>query len=85
MAQSSVEGETETKSETPLTRNVAVRGVSIYDEQRGSGPTLLLIPGGAQNADVFAALARALSDRSTCLPVIHAAIPAAHVTTGATI
>lgn len=44
----SAEGETETMSETPHTRNVPV-------------------PGGAQDAGVFAALARALSDRFTVI------------------
>ena len=54
-------------SETPHTRNVPVPGAAIYVEQRGSGPTLPLIPGGAQDAGVFAALARALSDRFTVI------------------
>lgn len=54
-------------SETPLTRSVAVPGASIYVEQRGSGPTLLLIPGGAQDAGVFAALASELSDQFTVI------------------
>ena len=67
VAQSSAEGEAETMSETPHTRNVAVPGASIYVEQRGSGPTLLLIPGGAQDAGVFAALASELSDRFTLI------------------
>ena len=67
MAQSSAEGEVETISETTLTRNVAVPGASIYVEQRGGGATLLLIPGGAQDAGVFAALARALSDQFTVI------------------
>ena len=67
LAQSSAEGDAETMSETPLTRNVPVPGATIYVEQRGSGPTLLLIPGGAQDAGVFAALARALSDRFTVI------------------
>ena len=47
MAQSSAEALSENMSETPYTRNVAIPGASIYVEQRGSGPTLLLIPGGA--------------------------------------
>ncbi len=67
MAQSSAEGEAETMSETPQTHNVAVPGASIYVEQRGSGPTLLLIPGGAQDAGVFAALASELSDQFTVI------------------
>ena len=36
-------------------------------KERGSGPTLLLIPGGAQDAGVFAALASELSDRFTVI------------------
>ena len=67
MAKSSAEGEAETMSETPLTRSVAVPGASIYVEQRGSGPTLLLIPGGAQEAGVLAALASELSDQFTVI------------------
>ena len=67
LAQSSAEGEIETMSETPYTRNVAVPGVTIYVEQRGSGPTLLLIPGGAQDAGIFAALATELSDQFTVI------------------
>ena len=67
VAQYSAKGEVETMSETPYTRNVAVPGATIYVEQRGSGPTLLLIPGGAQDAGVFAALARALSDQFTVI------------------
>ena len=67
VAQSSIEGGTETMSETPRTHNVAVPGASIYVKQRGSGPTLLLIPGGPQDAGVFAALARALSDQFTVI------------------
>ena len=66
-AQSSAEGEAETMSETPLTRSVVVPGASIYVEQRGSGPTLLLIPGGAQDAGVFSALATELSDQFTVI------------------
>ena len=65
LAQSSAEGETETMTETPHIRNVAVPGASIYIEQCGSGPTLLLIPGGPQDAGVFAALASELCDQFT--------------------
>lgn len=67
MAQSSAEGETEAMSETPHSRNVAVPGASIYVEHRGSGPTLLLIPGGPQDAGVFAALASELSNTFTVI------------------
>lgn len=67
VAQSSIEGGTETMSETPCTHNVAVPGASIYVEQRGSGPTLLRIPGGPQDAGVFAALASELSNQFTVI------------------
>ena len=67
VAQSSAAGETEAMSETPHTRNVPVPGASIYLEQRGSGPTLLRIPGGPQDAGVFAALASELSNQFTVI------------------
>jgi pimeloyl-ACP methyl ester carboxylesterase len=38
-------------------------GASIYYEVRGQGPVLLIIPGGPQDAGVFAGLARLLADR----------------------
>jgi pimeloyl-ACP methyl ester carboxylesterase len=42
-----------------------VAGGSIYYEVRGQGPVLLIIPGGPQDAGVFAGLARLLADRYT--------------------
>lgn len=42
-----------------------VPGAEIYYEVRGSGPTLLIIPGGPQDAGVFTALAGELADRYT--------------------
>lgn len=42
-----------------------VPGARLYYEVRGSGPVLLLIPGGGRNADSFARLARCLADRYT--------------------
>ena len=42
-----------------------VPGAQIYYETLGSGPTLLVIPGGPQDAGVFAALAQELADRYT--------------------
>ncbi len=42
-----------------------VPGAEIYYETIGSGPTLLIIPGGPQDAGVFADLARQLADRYT--------------------
>jgi pimeloyl-ACP methyl ester carboxylesterase len=40
-------------------------GADIYHEVRGVGPTLLVIPGGPQDAGVFAGLAQLLADRYT--------------------
>jgi hypothetical protein len=34
-----------------------VPGATLYYETRGTGPVLLLIPGGAADADIFAGLA----------------------------
>jgi pimeloyl-ACP methyl ester carboxylesterase len=42
-----------------------VPGASLYYETRGSGPVLLVIPGGPQDAGVFADVARHLADRYT--------------------
>lgn len=42
-----------------------VPGAELYYEMRGSGPTLLVIPGGPQDAGVFADLARHLAHRYT--------------------
>lgn len=42
-----------------------VPGATIYYEVRGSGPVLLIIPGGPQDAGVFAELSRLLADRYT--------------------
>ena len=40
-------------------------GAEIYYEVRGSGPILLIIPGGPQDAGVFADVSRHLADRYT--------------------
>lgn len=56
----SVPGATMTKSAM-----LAVPGAQIYYEVAGSGPTLLIIPGGPQDAGVFAELTRQLADRYT--------------------
>jgi pimeloyl-ACP methyl ester carboxylesterase len=45
-----------------------VPGATLYYEVWGSGPLLLVIPGGPQDAGVFADLARALQDRYTVVP-----------------
>ena len=42
-----------------------VPGAKIYYETRGVGPVLLIIPGGPQDAGVFADLSRHLADRYT--------------------
>jgi pimeloyl-ACP methyl ester carboxylesterase len=43
------------------------KGATIYFEVRGSGPVVLVIPGGPQDAGVFARLAELLADRYTVL------------------
>ena len=48
---------------------VSVPGASIHYERRGEGPTLLLVPGGPQDAGVFSALAEALDDRFTVVAI----------------
>lgn len=62
-AQSSSEEGVSTMSAAPMTRSVPVPGASIHVEQRGTGLTLLLLPGGAQDAGVLASLADELSSR----------------------
>jgi pimeloyl-ACP methyl ester carboxylesterase len=47
------------------TRTLQVPGASLYYEVRGSGPVLLMIPGGPMDAAGFAPLADALADRYT--------------------
>ncbi|MDB5542051.1 MAG: alpha/beta hydrolase [Devosia sp.] len=42
-----------------------VPGASIYHEVQGTGPILLIIPGGPQDAGVFAKLSKHLADRYT--------------------
>ena len=42
-----------------------VPGAEIYYEVRGSGPILLIIPGGPQDAGVFADVSQHLADRYT--------------------
>ena len=50
---------------TPQSSTLKVPGASLYYETRGSGPVLLIIPGGPQDAGVFADVARHLADRYT--------------------
>ncbi|KAB8158390.1 alpha/beta fold hydrolase [Streptomyces sp. 3MP-14] len=52
---------------TPEPGTLEVPGATLYFERRGSGPVLLLIPGGAGDAGVFAGLAPHLADRFTVL------------------
>jgi pimeloyl-ACP methyl ester carboxylesterase len=53
----------------PLTSHtLEVPGAQIYYEIYGSGPVLLMIPGGPADAAGFAGLARALADRYTAVP-----------------
>ncbi|MFK0255211.1 alpha/beta fold hydrolase [Streptomyces sp. NPDC090445] len=50
---------------TPTAATLAVPGATLYYETRGSGPLLLLIPGGAGDAGMYGTLAAALADRYT--------------------
>ncbi|OEO32535.1 alpha/beta hydrolase [Devosia insulae DS-56] len=52
-----------TNASKPAT--LKVPGATLYYEVQGSGPTLLIIPGGPQDAGVFAELAQRLADRYT--------------------
>lgn len=47
----------------PTIGRLEVPGASLYYEVRGQGPVLLIIPGGPQDAGVFADLAGLLADR----------------------
>ena len=50
---------------TVLASTLKVPGATIHVETRGAGPVLLIIPGGPQDAGVFADLSRRLADRYT--------------------
>lgn len=52
-----------TNASKPAT--LKVPGATLYYEVLGSGPTLLIIPGGPQDAGVFAELSQWLADRYT--------------------
>jgi pimeloyl-ACP methyl ester carboxylesterase len=52
-------------SQTARSHTLKVPGARIHYETRGTGPLLLMIPGGPQDAGVFADLARGLADRYT--------------------
>jgi pimeloyl-ACP methyl ester carboxylesterase len=47
------------------TETLPVPGASMYYEVRGSGPVLLMIPGGPMDADGFIQIAERLADRYT--------------------
>jgi pimeloyl-ACP methyl ester carboxylesterase len=53
---------------TVKSQTLKVPGAQIYYEVYGSGPVLLMIPGGPADAGVFTSLARALADRYTAVP-----------------
>ncbi|MDQ1450243.1 MAG: hypothetical protein QOK38_109 [Acidobacteriaceae bacterium] len=53
---------------TVKSQTLKVPGAQIYYEVYGSGPVLLMIPGGPADAGVFTSLARALTDRYTAVP-----------------
>lgn len=48
-----------------LSSTLKVPGATLYYEVRGQGPLLLIIPGGPQDAGVFAGVADRLADRYT--------------------
>ncbi|ASU57875.1 alpha/beta fold hydrolase [Nocardiopsis dassonvillei] len=50
---------------SPGAHTLKVPGATIHYEVRGSGPVLLMIPGGPQDAGVYTALAEQLADRYT--------------------
>ncbi len=52
-----------TNASKPAT--LKVPGATLYYEVEGQGPTLLIIPGGPQDAGVFAELSQRLADRYT--------------------
>lgn len=52
---------------SPTVRSLRVPGARIHAEVRGSGPPLLMIPGGPQDAGVLADLARRLAEGYTTL------------------
>jgi acetyltransferase/esterase len=49
------------------TQAVQAPGATLYTEVRGTGPALLLIPGGNGDAGFYAPLARAVADRFTVI------------------
>jgi pimeloyl-ACP methyl ester carboxylesterase len=53
---------------TVKSQTLKVPGAQIYYEVYGSGPILLMIPGGPADAGVFTSLARAVAERYTAVP-----------------
>lgn len=53
------------ESMATIATTMKVPGATLYYEVRGSGPTLLMIPGGPADAGGFETLAQALADRYT--------------------
>lgn len=53
---------------TVKSQTLKVPGAQIYYEMYGSGPILLMIPGGPADAAAFTALARCVADRYTAVP-----------------
>jgi pimeloyl-ACP methyl ester carboxylesterase len=49
----------------PEVTTLNVSGATLYYETQGTGPVLLMIPGGPADAGIFAGLARFLTDRYT--------------------
>jgi pimeloyl-ACP methyl ester carboxylesterase len=54
---------TEGGERTVMTHTLKVSGATLYYEIRGTGPVLLMIPGGPAEAGVFASIAPTLADR----------------------
>ncbi len=55
------------KTSAVVTRTVAVEGAELYTERRGSGPPLVLIPGGLGDAGSFADAAASFAEHFTVL------------------
>src|SRR5260370_42478952 len=54
-----------TATTTVQSSTLKVKGAQIYYESQGSGPILLMIPGGPTDAGIYAGLAHFLGDRYT--------------------
>jgi pimeloyl-ACP methyl ester carboxylesterase len=64
------QAEMQTTGDSTMTKStksatLTVPGATLYYEVQGTGPVLLIIPGGPQDAGVFAELSRRLADRYT--------------------